>query len=118
MSGWIGVDLDGTLAFYESGHGIDSIGEPIAPMVARVNAWLEQGIRVKLVTARANPNGTNPKQMERFMRQWRDWSTEQFGQVLEVTYSKDFEMVELWDDRAVTVDKNTGEVLTRGREDE
>ena len=29
MSGWIGVDLDGTLARYDGWRGIDHIGEPM-----------------------------------------------------------------------------------------
>jgi hypothetical protein len=29
--GWIGVDLDGTLAHYDGWKGIDHIGEPIKP---------------------------------------------------------------------------------------
>lgn len=36
MSGWIGVDLDGTLAFYDSWRGIDHIGAPIPLMLQRV----------------------------------------------------------------------------------
>lgn len=38
--GWIGVDLDGTLAEYLGWQGMGHIGEPIAPMVERVKAWL------------------------------------------------------------------------------
>ena len=40
--GWIGVDLDGTLAEYLGWQGMGHIGEPIAPMVERVKAWLAQ----------------------------------------------------------------------------
>ena len=42
-NGWIGVDLDGTLAYYDGWQGIDHIGEPILPMLNRVTKWLEQG---------------------------------------------------------------------------
>jgi hypothetical protein len=34
--GWIGVDLDGTLAQYGEFKGRDHIGEPIAPMLDKV----------------------------------------------------------------------------------
>ena len=34
------------------------------------------------------------------------------GQELEVTHMKDYAMVELWDDRAVSVEKNTGRAVT------
>ena len=35
---------------------------------------------------------------------------------LKVTNEKDFQMIELWDDRAVTVGRNTGEILSRPQE--
>ena len=38
--GWIGVDLDGTLAIYTGWKGCDHVGEPIPPMVERVKAGL------------------------------------------------------------------------------
>lgn len=47
--GWIGVDLDGTLAHYDKWIGPEHIGEPIAPMVDRVRAWLGQGIEVRIL---------------------------------------------------------------------
>lgn len=34
--GWIGVDLDGTLAHYEGWKGVEHIGEPIPAMVERI----------------------------------------------------------------------------------
>jgi hypothetical protein len=37
------------------------------------------------------------------------WCREHVGQVLTVTNAKDFGMIELWDDRAVTVEFNTGQ---------
>lgn len=43
MQGWIGVDLDGTLAEYDEWRGIDHIGTPIEPMAARVRRWIAQG---------------------------------------------------------------------------
>src|SRR6185503_6355526 len=41
--GWIGVDLDGTLAEYDSWKGINYIGEPIPLMVSRVREWVCSG---------------------------------------------------------------------------
>jgi hypothetical protein len=35
MNGWIGVDLDGTLAFYDEWIGPEHIGAPIPGMVDR-----------------------------------------------------------------------------------
>jgi hypothetical protein len=124
MSGWIGVDLDGTLARYEHGQGIDTIGEPIAPMVKRVQEWIDKGIDVKVVTARvAAQGGSNSDGIvddlefataQRTMIQ--DWCLEHIGTMLYVTATKDFMMIELWDDRAVRVVTNTGERCCPGAE--
>jgi len=97
---WIGVDLDGTLARHDIWVGMDHIGKPIEPMMARVKTWLRQGINVKIVTARASvPDGIPPVQ---------EWLKKQGLPPLQVTNQKDFQMVELWDDRAVQVIPNTG----------
>ena len=50
--GWMAVDLDGTLAHYDKFISPSHIGEPIAPMVARVKKWLSQGKEVRIFTAR------------------------------------------------------------------
>lgn len=99
--GWIGVDLDGTLAHYDEWAGIDNIGEPIPAMVERVKQWLADGIEVRIVTARVG-NG------QRAIFYIEQWLADVFGQVLPVTATKDFKMIELWDDRCVQVEKNTG----------
>lgn len=111
VSGWIGVDLDGTLAEYH-GWGDGGIGKPIPAMVNRVKAWLEAGVTVKIVTARVG--FTCRSDFERnAMKGQRDmidaWCLHVFGQKLEITASKDLAMIELWDDRAVQVIMNTGE---------
>ncbi len=100
MSGWIGVDLDGTLAHYDEWRGMQHIGDPIPVMVERVREWIIAGCEVKIVTARAaDPVGESVV---------RDWCFEHVGQALEVTDRKDWNMIELWDDRCVQVEKNTG----------
>ncbi|MHB9009227.1 MAG: hypothetical protein ACYDC1_20140, partial [Limisphaerales bacterium] len=55
--GWIGVDLDGTLAHYDGWQGAQYIGDPIAPMVERVQRWLAAGKTVKIFTARMAGHG-------------------------------------------------------------
>ena len=100
MSGWIGVDLDGTLAEYGGWKGSDHIGAPIMPMVRRVTAWLAAGTEVRIFTARASV----PEQIPPI----HEWCLKHIGLVLTVTNVKDFGMVELWDDRAVRVIANTG----------
>jgi hypothetical protein len=100
-SGWIGVDLDGTLAVYHGWLG-GNIGAPVPAMVDRVKAWLAEGITVKIFTARACFNDAQE------IQKIKDWCAEHIGQELEVTCSKDFSMIELWDDRCVQVVPNTG----------
>jgi hypothetical protein len=101
--GWIGVDLDGTLAIYDRWEGVSSIGAPIPAMVERVKGWLVAGLDVRIVTARATEPGAVPYINE--------WCREHIGQALTVTDRKDQGMVELWDDRAVAVEHNTGRIL-------
>lgn len=103
---WIGVDLDGTLAHYDRWRGVDHIGEPIPIMVNRVKKWLAAGITVKIFTARIYGRDLT----EVLPPIWR-WCEEQFGQRLPVTNIKEQSMVVLYDDRAVRVVKNTGELI-------
>ncbi len=108
-SGWIGVDLDGTLAEYERFLGATVIGPPVPAMVDRVKGWLEDGREVRIFTARIadDPNFETMKAIE-------GWCLEHLGRVLPVTNVKDYGMIELWDDRCVTVEQNTGRPLTPG----
>lgn len=120
MSGWIGVDLDGTLAEYHGWVAPDRIGAPILRMVERVKYWLAEGKDVRIFTARAWPLGIERKGYTEF--EWeelkktaliahdaiRRWCIEQFGKELPITCMKDCHMYELWDDRAVQVIPNTG----------
>lgn len=100
--GWIGVDFDGTLSVYDHWRGIDHVGAPIKPMCDRVRNWLDQGVEVRIFTARcAGPEDCKPA-IEKFCMG-------QFGEVLPITNVKDFGLIELWDDRAVQVRYNTGE---------
>lgn len=99
---WIGVDLDGTLAKYEQWEGPSAIGNPIDKMVKRVKRWIAEGKTVKIFTARmAGDDGTARRAI-------RKWCKDHIGQELEVTNRKDPHCVQIWDDRAVSVEKNTG----------
>lgn len=100
-SGWIGVDLDGTLAEYAGWKGPDHIGTPIPAMLVRVQAWIRDGFTVKVFTARA----CVPEQVQPV----KEWLARHGLADLEVTNVKDFGMVELWDDRCVRVRTNTGQ---------
>ena len=103
MSGWIGVDLDGTLAEYGGWQGAEHIGAPIPAMLERVKRWLAEGREVRIFTARV-AHGDRQGTRELI----EAWCREHIGQVLAVTNEKDYGMVELWDDRCVQVIPNTG----------
>lgn len=119
LAGWIAVDLDGTLAHYESGQGVESIGPPIVPMVERVKEWLVDGMDVRIFTARVAAQGRTNEQGVVDSQAFADtqramieaWCREHLGRSLPVTATKDFLMEVLYDDRCVQVEKNTGRLL-------
>lgn len=98
--GWIGVDLDKTLAHYGDFHSDGTVGAPIPMMLQRVKKWLAAGKDVRIFTARAS----DPK----LIPQIREWLRMQGLPDLPITNQKDFEMDEYWDDKAVQVIPNTG----------
>jgi hypothetical protein len=70
-------------------------------MINRVKSWLAAGREVRIFTARcAGPEDCKPA-IEKFCLEY-------IGQVLPITNIKDFGLIELWDDRAVRVEENTG----------
>lgn len=104
MNGWIGVDLDGTLAIYDGYSGPYHIGAPVPKMLKRVIWWLNHKIDVRIFTARA----TVPEQLPGI----RDWCLEHIGMELPITATKDFDMIELWDDRCISIEPNSGRILS------
>jgi hypothetical protein len=110
MRGWIGVDLDGTLAKYGGWKGPGHIGEPVPAMVARVKKWISEGRDVRILTARVSHNGARERINEAAVaaQAISDWTAKIFGYPLPVTNEKDYAMIELWDDRCVQVEPNTG----------
>jgi len=121
---WIGVDLDGTLAEYHEWVAWNQIGPPIPLMIARVKKWLSEGKTVKIVTARVNVAAhlnycvvTGEKfTVYEMVRVIQDWCELHIGKRLSTTASKDYNMVQLWDDRAVQVVPNTGRTLAEEHE--
>lgn len=108
MSGWIGVDLDGTLARYEGWRGIAHVGEPVPAMLARVKEWVDNGQEVKIFTARVcvpEPDRSD------VVGHIHSWLVRHGLPPLAVTNVKDFGMIELWDDRAIQVEANTGRAI-------
>lgn len=117
-NGWIGVDLDGTLAHYSGWVSEEHIGHPIPIMADRVRRWLADGKDVRIFTARVdggevaismgNEAGEKFRDVGRITEIIQDWTERHFGVRLPVTNKKDYGMVELWDDRAVQIIPNTG----------
>jgi GrpB-like predicted nucleotidyltransferase (UPF0157 family) len=100
---WIGVDLDGTLAFYDMNSPMINIGRPIPLMVKRVKAMVDKGYRVKVFTARAQDSDQ--------VLLIRNWLKKNGLPPLEITNIKDYNMIKLFDDRAVQVELNTGKLI-------
>lgn len=106
--GWIGVDLDGTLAHYDTWKGTEHIGAPVQLMADRVRQWVKEGLLVKIFTARVSIPEPGRSATVRVIHRW----LEEHGlPALEVTNIKDLSMIQLWDDRAIRVEANTGRVI-------
>jgi len=99
--GWIGVDFDGTIAEHHGYKGHDHVGEPITPMINRIKKWLSEGKDVRIFTARDSKS----------FPVIRRFCMENFGKTLKITNKKDRFMTELYDDRAVQVEHNTGRIV-------
>jgi hypothetical protein len=70
-------------------------------MVERLKGWIAEGKKVKIFSARVTEG-------QEAIRYIHEWLAAQGLPMLEVTNIKDFNMVELWDDRCVSVISNTG----------
>ena len=104
-NGWIGVDLDGTLAYYDTWKGPAHIGVPIPRMLKRVKDWLTEGKDVRIFTARVSLNNPDRLQAKEAIQ---NWCKANIGCKLLITSEKDYFMTELWDDRCVQLIPNTG----------
>lgn len=112
---YIGVDFDGTLARYGSGDGVNGVGDPIPLMINRVKNWLAQGYGVRIITARfvIGEPAWNKKQIDMI----HEFLAKEGLPPLPVQAHKCFAMLEMYDDRAVQVEANTGQLVghsTRG----
>lgn len=117
MDGWIGVDLDGTLVADGDSFDPSVVGPPIQAMVNRVKQWLEAGFDVRIFTARVSTDGTDARNQSVMLARAaiEAWCLANFEVVLPITNIKDYDMLELWDDRAVQVRHNTGEPVGYSR---
>lgn len=112
--GWIGVDLDSCLADYSGWKGAGHIGKPVKAMVNRIREGLADGKDIRIFTARVAPGG-GAKTAEKEIKKW---CQKHVGQELPVTYKKDKDCIEIWDDRAVSVAKNSGRKRNGGMQTE
>jgi len=102
-------DLDGTLFKHPRGHDF-SIGEPIPKMIDFLRQQLKIGWKVKIFTARwANPD-TREEQEKLIRDALREHVSEEASQ-LEITNAKDLYTRTIYDDRAVQVIMDTGEIV-------
>lgn len=128
MNGWIGVDFDGTLSVYDGWVSPTDCGAPVPAMVERVKAWRAEGKEVRIFTARIFPitvvcepgfdfsalktfsSGRHVQAVEA-LNAIQAWCLQHLGEVLAVTCVKDYSMLALYDDRAIQVKLNTGELV-------
>jgi hypothetical protein len=124
--GWIGIDLDRTLAEYHKWEGYEAIGKPIPTVLDFVKRLIVEGKEVRIFTARAHPIVQPVREqfteyqiglvshfpeLQGAMRACnaiREWCIEHIGRTLTITCVKDYHMDTLYDDRAVQVVANKG----------
>lgn len=98
--GWVGFDLDGTLAATTD----KEIGPLVPAMAAILREHFRAGVDCRIFTARAQWHSEQLKVQA--------WLQQHGLPVLRITNVKDDKCFQIWDDRAVSVGKNTGEVLS------
>jgi len=111
--GHVCFDLDGTLAEYDPETWDHmKVGKPVAAMVLLAKRYMQQGVEVRIFTARAhkNPRETDADYQRR-LAPIREWCIKVFGQELLIVSYKTFETIAIFDDRAYRVVENTGEIV-------
>jgi hypothetical protein len=99
--GYIAFDFSGTLAKHKD-QTTDKFqpGEPVPDMIKIAKAFLDKGYKVKILTV----HGGKPDDVKTIQA----WSQKNIGQKLEVTNVKQHGLIQLWDDRAIRVERNKG----------
>lgn len=114
-NGWVGFDLDGTIAKYNGWIHETHIGEPVPAMVKKVQEYLTAGVEVRIFTARVAESDSNldgsVHRVFAVRTAIESWCEKHIGQKLAVTNKKDFSMICLYDDRAFQVEANTGKIV-------
>jgi hypothetical protein len=99
--GWVGFDYDGTIRRMTD-------DQPVPEMIARIKAFLSVGVEVRICTARICSKYPESHR-EAHTKAIQNWCVEHIGQALPVTSEKDYDMVVLFDDRAIAVQTDTGQ---------
>lgn len=108
--GWIGIDLDRTLAHYDKWRGPTHIGEPIPEMVQFVKKLIDEGHEVRIFTARMSEYEVYVRdQIEKTIA---DWTEKHIGHRLFATCVKDYGCKAIFDDIAFHTVPNTGKIVT------
>lgn len=107
----IAVDFDGTLAEYHGFKGVGVYGPPVPAMMERVRKWIADGHTVVIFTSRVSNHGFDRKANDEFDN-IRKWLFDNGLPPLVITANKWHTFDEIWDDRAVRVERNTGVVLS------
>jgi len=102
---WVGIDLDGTLAENVVPYKCGVIGKPIEPIVRVAKKLLEEGITIKILTARVSSN--NPDRAQNF-RAIQRWCKKHLGKEVDITAEKDYNMVYSIDDLTKQVIQDKG----------
>lgn len=111
--GWVGFDLDGTLAHYTPDN-FDPllIGPPVEAMLKTLKWHLDQGDPCFISTARVSHPHDSKEKVEQIRQAIRDWTEAHCGEALECR-DKDYLMKLGYDDRIRQVIPNTG--ITMGQ---
>lgn len=106
----LAIDLDGTLIPYshENYHHL-YFPDPVPAMAERVVRWIEEGHEVVIFTSRLAFKNID---RARFELELAVWSKRHFGKELTATCIKEPSFKEIWDDRAVAVEQDTGRRLS------
>jgi hypothetical protein len=107
------TDFHKTLAHYdhENQHAEDFDNmPPITRMVNRVKAWRAKGEKVTVFSAAANPENDWDGRIKRGIG---DWTETHIGERLPVTAIKSSDFTDMWDDKGVAVEANTGKRLSK-----
>ena len=104
----IALDLDKSLAYYESHWRAKKIGPPIQKMIDNVNKWLAKGYKITIFTARMSHIGEDLENQKRMIKSFLFLAG---LPNLDMTCIKHQGFTHFIDDKAYHCVPNTGEIL-------